>query len=119
MVGTAAVLFVLTGIAWLVVPTLVATKLGMTLLTGVGLSTQIADLASFFLTLGGCMLIGLTTGNRVWFYPAIMLLGIAAGGRILAWLFHDAALALDMIIVEVIVAALLYFVSGKFSGSYT
>lgn len=113
VVGAAAVLFVFSGVGWLVAPALVAAQLGMTLLTGVGLSTQIGDLTSFFLTLGGCMLIGLITGNRVWFYPAIMLLGFAAGGRILAWFFHDAALALDMIAVEVFMAALLYFVSGQ------
>jgi hypothetical protein len=46
--GAAAALFVLTGIAWLVVPAFAATQLGMTLLSGVGLSTQIGDLASFF-----------------------------------------------------------------------
>ncbi len=58
----------------------------MALLDGRGLSTQLADLASFFLTLGGCILAGLITGNRLWFYPAVSLLGVAAFGRVLAWL---------------------------------
>jgi energy-converting hydrogenase Eha subunit E len=103
----------LTGIAWLVFPSFVATQLGMTLLSGVGLSTQIGDLASFFLTLGSCVMIGLITSKREWFYPAIMLLSIAAVGRILFWLFHDAALALDMIAVEAITAVMFYAVSVK------
>mgnify|MGYP001550268063 FL=1 len=113
LAGAAAVLFMLTGIAWLVFPSFVAPQLGMTLLSGVGLSTQIGDLASFFLTLGSCVMIGLITSKREWFYPAIMLLSIAAVGRILSWLFHDAALALDMIAVEAITAVLFYAVSVK------
>lgn len=114
-----AALFILMGLAWLAAPGFVSPKLGMPLLSGVGLSTQIADLASFFLTLGSCIAIGLMTNNRFWFYPAAMLLGIAAGGRVLAWLLHDAALAGDMIAVEIVLATLLIFAAGKLPGSET
>ncbi len=111
--GVPATLFVLIGLAWWVAPEFVGAQLGMPMLEGVGASTQVGDLGSFFLTLGSCVLIGLGTGNRVWFYPSIMLLGLASFGRVLAWLFHDAALAYDMIAVEVVSIAALFFVSGK------
>ena len=38
------------------------------LLEGVGLSTQIGDLGSFFITVGAMTLIGAITTTRHWFY---------------------------------------------------
>jgi hypothetical protein len=55
------------------------------------------------------MLIAQFSGSRFWFYPPIMLLGLAAFGRVIAWLFHGAALTYDMIAVEAAVVALLVF----------
>lgn len=107
--GLFAGLFLLVGLGWLLAPGLLAEQFEMPLLDGMARSTQIADLASFFLTLSVCMLLGLVTRNRVWFFPAMMLLGFAACGRILAWLAHGAALAPQMIAVEVAVILLLYF----------
>jgi hypothetical protein len=80
---------------------------GLTLEQGVGLSSQVGDMSGFFLTLGSCMLIALISGRRTWYYPAIMLLLITAVGRILAWLVHDATLALDLIGPELVVSAIL------------
>jgi len=42
-----------------------------------------------------------------------MLLGIAALGRLLAWAVHDAALALDLIAPEVIIAAVLLLAARR------
>lgn len=106
-VALPALAFVLLGLAWWLVPGFAGRQLGMDLLSGAGLSTQIADLASFFLTLGTCMLMGLVTGRRVWFFPAILLLAFAIAGRVIAWLFHGAELTAGMIAVEVIFIALL------------
>ncbi|MEO1732671.1 MAG: hypothetical protein AAFR45_03440 [Pseudomonadota bacterium] len=111
--GLPGLVFVAMGLLWLVAPGFVSGQLRMELLSGDGLSTQIGDLASFFLVMGACILIGLNTGNRVWLYPSIMLLGLAAIGRTISWLFHGAALAIDMIVVEVVVATILIIVSGK------
>lgn len=111
--GLPGVVFVAIGLIWLVAPGFAASQLGMTLLTGVGLSTQIGDLASFFLVMGGSILIALYMGQRVWLYPPVMLLGFAAFGRVVAWAFHGAAFAIDMIAVEVIVAGLLFIASKK------
>lgn len=108
-----ALLFMTMGIRWVVAPAGVAPEFGLTLEHGVGLSSQVGDMAGFFLTLGLCMLLALVTGRRVWYYPAIMLLLITAIGRILAWLLHDAALAVELIAPEVIVAIILLLASRR------
>ncbi|MGB1141959.1 MAG: hypothetical protein ACPG1A_13740 [Halioglobus sp.] len=108
-----ALLFMTMGIRWFVAPAGVAEQLGLTLEYGVGLSSQVGDLGAFFLTLALCMLIALVTGRRIWYYPAIMLLSLAATGRVLAWLFHDAALAVDLIAPEVVVAIILVIASRR------
>lgn len=105
--GAAGVIFVAVGLLWLVLPEIAGAQLGMTLLSGAGLTSQIGDLASFFLTLGACILIGLATGNPVWFVPSIMLLGFAVIGRLVAWQVHGGALTGQMIVVEVVVSLLL------------
>ena len=108
-----AVLFLVIGVRWLVAPAGVAPEFGLAPAQGLGLSTQVGDLASFFLTLGSCMLIAVISERRAWFYPPMMLLGIAALGRILAWLLHDATLAVSQIAVEVLVALLLLLGSRR------
>ncbi|MFK8021402.1 MAG: hypothetical protein AB8B86_16690 [Pseudomonadales bacterium] len=108
-----AILFIVMGIRWLIAPAGVAPGLGLTLEEGLGLSTQVGDMAGFFLTLGSCMLIAIITERRSWFYPPMMLLAITAIGRILAWLLHDAALAGSQIMVEVIVAVILLIASRR------
>ncbi|PLW82452.1 hypothetical protein CWI75_11895 [Kineobactrum sediminis] len=108
-----ALLFLVTGMRWLVAPAGVAPEFGLTLGEGVGLSSQVGDMAGFFLTLGSCMLIALISAHRTWYYPAIMLLAITAVGRVVAWLVHDATLALDLIAPEVIVALILLAASRR------
>ena len=108
-----AILFLVTGIRWLVAPAGVAPQFGLTLGHGVGLSSQVGDMSGFFLTLGVCMLTALVTGRRSWYYPPILLLSITALGRIVAWLFHDAALAVDLIAPEVVVSIILLVASRR------
>ncbi|MCB1647692.1 MAG: hypothetical protein KDI36_19685, partial [Pseudomonadales bacterium] len=43
----------------------------------------------------------------VWLWPPVMLLAIAAIGRLIAWIVHDATLAIDLIMPEVVIAGLL------------
>jgi hypothetical protein len=113
IVALPAILFIVTGLRWLVAPAPVAAEFGMPLLDGVGRSSQIGDLSAFFLTLGMLILIALITSKRSWYYPPIMLLVFTAIGRIVAWLIHDAALAVNLIAPEVIVACLLLFASRR------
>ena len=108
-----AILFLVTGLRWLVAPAGVAPMFGLTLDQGVGLSSQVGDMSAFFITLASCMLIALISGRRSWYYPAIMLLSITAVGRVLAWLVHDATLALDLIAPEVIVSIILLVASRR------
>lgn len=107
LAGVPALGFVIVGLSWWIAPEFAGALLGMDLLSGVGLSSQIADLASFFLTLGCAILIGLLSANQVWLYPPIMLLSFAIFGRLIAWHFHGGDLTIDMIAVEASVIAVL------------
>jgi hypothetical protein len=113
LVALPAILFVVMGLRWITDPAGAAGMVGMTLLEGVGRSSQIADLGAFFLVMGMMMLLALITARRSWFYAPVMLLAVAALLRVLAWLLHGAPLTLDMIFVEVAVAAVLLFASSR------
>lgn len=107
IVGFIGLLFLSMGLRWLLAPAGIAAELGMPLLDGVGRSTQIGDLSAFFITLGLCVLIAVSTRNSQWYYPAILLLGLTAFGRMIAWLIHDAALPLQIIAPEIIFSVIL------------
>jgi hypothetical protein len=107
IVGFIGLLFLSMGLRWLLAPAGIASELGMPLLEGVGRSTQIGDLSAFFITLGICVLIALSTRNSQWYYPAILLLALTAFGRVIAWLIHDAALPLQVIAPEIIFSVIL------------
>ena len=113
LVTLPAVLFVVMGLRWITDPTGAATALGMTLLDGVGRSSQIGDVGALFLSMGSMMLLALITARRSWFYAPALMLSLVALLRVLAWLLHDAALALDMIVVEVVIASILLFASTR------
>ncbi len=110
-----AVLFVMMGLRWITDPAGAATALGMTLLDGVGRSSQIGDVGALFLSMGMMMLLALITARRSWFYAPALMLSVVALLRLLAWLLHDAALALDMIVVEVVIASILLFAASRLS----
>ena len=107
------VLFIITGLRWLLAPAGVAPEFGLVLSTGVGLSSKIGDMSAFFLTIGVCILMGLIIQRAIWYYPPIILLSLTAVGRLLAWLLHDAALAMNLIAPEVIVALILLIASRR------
>jgi hypothetical protein len=102
---------VVLGLRWLVDPAGVAPSLGLTLETGFGLSSQIADLSAFFLVAGLSILIAVFTRTRNWFYPPAMLLLIAATGRLVAWIAHGASFVPQTIAFEVAIAVLLLIAS--------
>ena len=115
LVALPAIGFLVIGLRWDIDPSSAASDLGMTLLSGVGRSSQIGDVGALFLSMGSMILIALTTGQRSWFYAPALMLSLIAVLRILAWLLHGAALTLDMIILEVIVASLLLLASSRLS----
>ncbi|MAC03405.1 MAG: hypothetical protein CMQ58_04005 [Gammaproteobacteria bacterium] len=95
------------GILWLIDPVNSANQLGMPILTGAGLSTQIGDFSSFFLVVGGFTLVGAYTKQKHWFYAPIALLSLAAVSRITAYLIHNADLSTDKIFAELLISAFL------------
>lgn len=113
VVALPAVAFMVMGIRWVVAPAGMAPDLGMPLLEGAGLSTQIGDLGAFFVALSCYILIGIITLKRSWLYAAALLLGLTATFRVLAWLLHGATFAGESIGVEVVVTALLLFAASR------
>ena len=107
-----AVLFVVTGLRWLIDPAGIAPEFGLVLGEGLGLSSQVGDMSGFFLTLGICMLVALVSGRSAWYDLPALLLMLTAVGRVIAWLLHDAALA-SQIGVEVVVAMILLVASRR------
>ena len=55
--GLFGALFLINGLQWIITPATIAEQLGMPLLEGVGLSTQIGDMGSFFITVGAMTLL--------------------------------------------------------------
>ena len=113
VVALLALVFASIGLRWLVAPEGVAAEFGMTLMEGLGLSSQIGDLGAFFLSLAIFILLALTTDRRSWYYPPIILLGLTAIMRTMAWMFHGASLAVDMIAIEIIACVILYLGSVR------
>ena len=113
--GLVGVLFFLNGLQWIISPANVAASLGMPLLEGVGLSTQIGDLGSFFITVGAMTLIGAITTTRHWFYAPSMLLLVAALYRTLSTILYGAPFVMSAILVEVVVGLFLIFAGSKIS----
>ena len=105
--GLIGILFFLNGLQWIINPANVAESLGMPLLEGVGLSTQIGDLGSFFITVGAMTVIGAITTTRHWFYAPSILLLVAALYRTLSTLLYGAPFVMSAIIVEVVVGLFL------------
>tara|TARA_B100001113_G_scaffold321609_1_gene291588 strand:+ start:396 stop:773 length:378 start_codon:yes stop_codon:yes gene_type:complete len=111
--GLVGILFFLNGLQWIISPENVAESLGMPLLEGVGLSTQIGDLGSFFITVGAMTLIGAISTTRHWFYAPSMLLLVAALYRTLSTLLYGAPFVMSAIVVEVSVGLFLIFAGSR------
>ena len=113
--GLFGVFFTLMGLRWAFDPSSAAESLGMVLLDGNALSTQIGDLGSFFITVGVFTLIGVITETRHWFYAPSMLLLVAALYRSLATLVYGAPFAFSSIIIEVVVGLFLIVTGSRIS----
>jgi hypothetical protein len=111
--GLVGILFFLNGLQWIISPANVAESLGMPLLEGVGLSTQIGDLGSFFITVGAMTLIGAISTTRHWFYAPSMLLLVAALYRTLSTLLYGAPFVMSAIVIEVSVGLFLIFAGSR------
>ncbi|MGY8850884.1 MAG: hypothetical protein ACKVKX_09210 [Pseudomonadales bacterium] len=117
VIALLAINFIYTGLRYIIDPATVAAEFGMPLLDGLGRSSQIGDLSAFFMSMGIFMLLALKTGERLWFYPTVILLSLTALSRVLAWAFQDAALATTMIVAEVVISGLLLLAANKLSSA--
>lgn len=108
-----AILFIVMGIRWAVAPEGVATELGMTLMEGRGLSSQLGDIGSFFLGGGIIIVLGLVTLNKTWLYAGALLTALAAVYRVIATVVHGVDLVVDGIAVEIVITGLLLFAASR------
>ena len=111
--GLFGALFLINGLQWIISQATIAEQLGMPLLEGVGLSTQIGDMGSFFITVGAMTLIGVITQTRHWFYAPSMLLLVAALYRTLSAALYGAPFVISAIAVEVVVGLFLIFAGSR------
>ena len=79
--------------------------LGMQLQDGIGRSTQLGDMAAFFIGIAVLILLGAVNSQGRWLYAAAMFMGSAAVFRILAALVAGATMATSFIVAEVILTA--------------
>jgi len=114
---TAAIglLFLVQGAGWIVSPASAAAGLGMPLLDGLARSTQVGDLAAFFVGIGVFCLLGAARGDARWTRAAALLFALAATLRTLAWAVTDAAFATSFIGIELGLAALLASAAAVFA----
>ena len=105
--------FLVTGLRFAVAPAGAAKGLAMPLLDGAARSSQIGDVGALFLGMGLMILTALVTLERTWFVAPAILLLLVAVLRVLAWLFHGAALMMPMIVPEIVIGGLLLLASTK------
>ena len=110
-------LLLVMGIRWLFDPAGAAASVGMELLEGVALSTQIGDLASFFVVGGGCALLGLIRNDKSLLAAAAALVGCTAVFRTLAYLAHGADFATAMIVPEVLMFTAFMLARARIGGA--
>jgi hypothetical protein len=115
IVGFFGAFFLLMGLRWIIDPSSAASSLSMPLLDGEGLSSQIGDMGSFFITIGLMTLIGVIKQKRYWLFAPSMLLLVAALYRVLSTVLHGAAFALPSIAIEMTVGLFLIFAGSKIS----
>ncbi len=109
----------LQAIGWLMDPKGAAEGLGMPLLDGVARSTQIGDMTSFFAALCVMVLLGAIRKSATGLGAAAMVLGGAAIFRTTAWMFHGAEFAMQFIVAEVVLTAVLCFGVYRYSRPAT
>ena len=111
--GLLGLFFFVQGINWLANPAAAAGGLGMPLLEGMARSTQIGDLAGFFLCVGGFALFGAYSFRSDFLRAAGILVGLSSITRTIAWAFHDAPFATAFITIEVLAGSALFFCASR------
>ena len=89
-------------IKFVISPIDVAGYLGMPLLEGIGLSTQLADLGAFFTFSALLIFYGVIYSKGEYLRITALLLGLAAILRVIAWGANGAAFATELIVAEIV-----------------
>ncbi len=117
LAGVLGAFFFLQGLGWLGGPATAAVGLGMPLLDGMGRSTQVGDMAGFFLCLGGFAAYGAYRMNGTWIRAAGILVGLSSVTRTIAWAAHDAPFATQFIVIELVCGSLLTFAAMRIEAT--
>jgi hypothetical protein len=104
-----AIVFLIIGVFWVLQPGIMAENFGMVLSSGLGLSSQIGDLGSYFVSSALMIFYGIYTNNTHWFYPPILIMLLTALFRTLSTFLHDAPFAADMIGSEILFSGILFY----------
>jgi hypothetical protein len=108
--------FLLIGLMWIASPYNAAAIFGIySFAEGIGLSSQLGDTGSYFLSLGIMMIAAVYTQRSIWFYAPSLILAITALYRVLSWMLHDASFATQFIVVEIFIVLLLLYTSKRIS----
>lgn len=105
--GLIGVFFILSGIRWVIDPAGAGATIGLPVLEGLALSTQIGDLGAFFFAGGLLALVGAWKQKTEFYLAPALLVGTAAVFRVLATVVQGADFALPLILSEVVIAGIL------------
>ena len=111
------ILFIAIGLLWVISPYEAGANFGILEISeGLGRSSLIGDIGSYFFCIGLMMILAAYTLRSIWFYAPAMLLGVTALFRVISWAAHDATFATQFIIIEILLITLLLVTSKRMSS---
>ena len=111
------ILFIAIGLLWVISPYEAGANFGILEISeGLGRSSLIGDVGSYFFCIGLMMILAAYTLRSIWFYAPAMLLGFTALFRVISWAAHDATFATQFIIIEILLITLLLVTSKRMSS---
>lgn len=111
------ILFIGIGLLWVISPYEAGANFGILEISeGLGRSSLIGDVGSYFFCIGLMMILAAYTLKSIWFYAPAMLLGVTALFRVISWAAHDATFATQFIIIEILLITLLLVTSKRMSS---
>ena len=111
------ILFVAIGLLWVISPYKAGANFGILEISeGLGRSSLIGDVGSYFFCIGLMMILAAYTLRSIWFYAPAMLLAVTALFRVISWAAHDATFATQFIIIEILLITLLLVTSKRMSS---
>ena len=109
--------FIAIGLLWVISPYEAGANFGILEISeGLGRSSLIGDVGSYFFCIGLMMILAAYTLRSIWFYAPAMLLGVTALFRVISWVAHDATFATQFIIIEILLITLLLVTSKRMSS---